>query len=107
MKKYVYPVVLFYSEEENAYTVLVPDLNIVASGNTVEEAYLSAGEYLETFLDFAEKMETPIVPATTYDETVKNNPKRIVLLVDAKVKDEKQLSSQEQNYKNFVARFVC
>ena len=73
MKKYVYPVILFYSEEEKNYTVLIPDLDIVASGETVEKAYLSAEDYLETFLDFAEKMESPISPATTFDDTQRMN----------------------------------
>lgn len=107
MKKYVYPVILFYSEEEKSYTVLVPDLNIVSSGDTVEEAYLSAEDYLKTYLDFAEKMESPITPSTTYDNAVKKNPKRIVLLVSAETNKEKMLSSSEQQYKNYVAQFVC
>lgn len=106
MKKYVYPVILFYSEEEKNYTVLIPDLDIVASGDTVENAYLSAEDYLETFLDFAEKMESPINPATTYDDTVKMNPKRIILLVDAETENAGVLSSGEQQYKNFIAQFV-
>lgn len=107
MKKYVYPVILFYSEEEKNYTVLIPDLDIVASGETVEKAYLSAEDYLETFLDFAEKMKSPISPATTFDDTQRMNPKRIILLVDAETEGGKNLSSDEQNYKNFVAQFVC
>lgn len=106
MKKYVYPVILFYSEEENNYTVLIPDLDIVASGDTVENAYLSAEDYLETFLDFAEKMESPINSATSYDDTARMNPKRIILLVDAETENSKVLSSGEQQYKNFVAQFI-
>ena len=86
MKKYAYPVILFYSEEEKNYTVLIPDLDIVASGETVEKAYLSAEDYLETFLDFAEKMESPI---TTFDDTQRVNPKRIILLVDAETEGGK------------------
>lgn len=107
MKKYVYPVILFFSEEEKNYTVLIPDLDIVASGETVEKAYLSAEDYLETFLDFAEKMESPISPATTFVDIQRMNPKRIILLVDAETEGGKNLSSDEQNYKNFVAQFVC
>jgi len=107
MEKYVYPVILFNSEEEKSYTVLIPDLDIVASGDTVESAFLSAEDYLETFLDFAGKMGTVVSSATSFEDTQKMNPKRIVLLVDAPKNGVQELSSTEQQYKNFVAQFVC
>ena len=106
MKKLVYPVILFKSEEENNYTVLIPDLDIVACGDTVEKAYLSAEDYLETFLGFASKMESPITPATSFEDTQKLNPKKIVLLAGAECEVEVELSEYEKQYKNFVQQFV-
>lgn len=106
MKKFVYPVILFKSNEENNYTVLIPDLDIVACGDTVEQAYLSAQDYLETFLEFAVKMESPIAEATTFDDTLKLNPSRIVLLIDADVEEALALTEGEKEYKNFIAQFI-
>ena len=106
MKKYVYPVILFEVGDEGHYTVLFPDLDIVASGDTVEEAYLEAESYLKAYLEFAEKMQSNISNPSTYNDTVKLNPKRVVLLADADVEGNYQLTDEENEYKNFVAKFL-
>lgn len=106
MKKYVYPVILFADAENKNYTVLFPDLDIVASGDTVEEAYLEAEAYLESYLEFASKMKTQIAHPSTYLETEKMNPKRIVLLTDAQVADNLVLTEEEEAYKNFVEKYL-
>ena len=106
MKKYVYPVILFADAEDKNYTVLFPDLDIVASGETVEDAYLEAGAYLESYLEFASKMQSQIAHPSTYLETEKMNPKRIVLLADAQVSDGLVLTPEEEEYKNFVQKYL-
>ena len=106
MKKYVYPVILFTDADNKSYTVLFPDLDIVASGDTVEEAYLEAGDYLKAYLEFASKMNSQISNPSTYHETEKMNPKRIVLLADAEISGELQLTPEEEEYKNFVQKYL-
>ena len=106
MKKYVYPVILFEDAEKKYYTVLFPDLDIVASGETVEDAYLEAEDYLKSFLEFAEKMNSKISLPSTYLDTEKLNPKRIVLLADAETKGDYTLTDEEVTYKNFIAKYV-
>jgi len=106
MKKYVYPVILFSSADDKSYTVLFPDLDVVASGETVEEAYLEAEDYLKAYLEFAGKMQSQIASPSTYIETEKMNPKRIVLLADAEVSEELNLTPEEEEYKNFVQKYL-
>jgi len=106
MRKFVYPVILFKSEDEESYTILISDLDIVSTGDTVEKAYLSAEDYLETFLKFAIKMQAPITPATSFADTEKLNPKRTVLLVSVSVDGAEELTSAEEEYKNFLHQFV-
>ncbi len=106
MKKYVYPVILFDVNEGKNYTVLFPDLDIIASGETVEDAYVEAEEYLQTYLEFAEKMKSTIPSPTSYLDTEKLNPKRIVLLADAETKGETTLTNEEQSYKNFLQQYL-
>ena len=106
MKKYVYPVILFSNEENKGYTVLFPDLDIVASGDTVEEAYLEGEEYLKAFLEFAGKMNSQISGPSTFVETEKMNPKRTVLLADAEISEELSLTPEEEEYKNFVKKYL-
>ena len=106
MKKYVYPVILFSDADNKNYTVLFPDLDIVASGETVEEAYVEAEEYLQAYLEFASKMDSMVSNPSTYLETEKMNPKRIVLLADAEVSGSLQLTQEEEEYKNFVKKYL-
>ena len=106
MKKYVYPVILFVDTENKDYTLLFPDLDIVASGETVEEAYLEAESYLEAYLEFASKMQSEVNHASTFIETEKMNPKREILLASAKVSDGLVLTQEEEAYKNFVQKYL-
>ena len=106
MKKYVYPVILFTDSENKGYTILFPDLDIVASGDTVEEAYLEAEDYLKAYLEFASKMNSQISSPSTYLETEKMNPKRIVLLADAEINGFLDLTPEEEEYKNFVQKYL-
>lgn len=104
MKNCVYPLVVYADKEENRYIGLFPDLDLTASGLTVEETYLSATENLKMFLDFASKMETDISVPSTYVETVGLNPKRVVLLTVCAVDNENLiLSRDEQSYKQFLS----
>ncbi len=106
MKKYVYPVILFEVGDDGHYTVLFPDLDIVASGDTVEEAYLEAEAYLKAYLEFAEKMQSQISNPSTFNDTSTLNPKRVVLLADAEVSGEYKLTDEEAEYKNFVKKYL-
>ena len=106
MKKYVYPVILFTDAENKGYTVLFPDLDIVASGETVEEAYLEAEDYLKAYLEFAGKMNNQVSKPSTYLEVEKMNPKRIILLADAEVNGSIELTPEEEEYKNFVQKYL-
>ena len=105
MKKYVYPVLVFETSEKS-YTILFPDLDIVASGETVEEAYLEAEDFLKSYLEFAEKLESKITSPTSYVDTEKLNPKRTVLLADAEVSGEYSLTEDEKEYKNFISKYL-
>ena len=39
MKKFTYPAVLFYDDEEKCYIIAMFDLGLVTSGETVEQAH--------------------------------------------------------------------
>ena len=45
MKQFVYPIILYFNEETNCYTVAFDDLDIYTEGDTVEEAFLKAKEF--------------------------------------------------------------
>ena len=107
MEKFVYPMVLFTSKDNQGYTVLYPDLDIVTSGETVEDAYLRAKDYLKSFLEIATKCESTLSDASTYTEAQGLNPKRIILLADADLDTGKVvLTKKEKEYNNFMKKFL-
>lgn len=106
MKRYIYPMVLF-TDEDDLYTALYPDLNLLASGSSIEDVYARANDYLAFFLKSAIKFETKIGSMSTFTEIQALNPKKIVLLGYADVdEDTIILTEREQNEKNFLEQFV-
>lgn len=106
MKRYIYPMVLF-TDENDLYTALYPDLNLLASGMSVEDVYSRANDYLDFYLTSATKFGTKIASMSTYAEIQALNPKKIVLLGSAQI-DESEivLTEQEQVEKNFLKEFL-
>lgn len=106
MKRYIYPMVLFTDENES-YTALYPDLNLLASGFSIEDVYARANEYLNFYVTSSLKYETSIVSGSTYSEIQAMNPNRIVLLGSAVIdEDTIVLTDEEQVEKNFLNEFI-
>ena len=106
MKRFIYPMVLF-TDENDTYTALYPDLNLLASGYSIEDVYARANDYLKFYLTSAIKYDTPIATTSTYSEIQALNPKKIVLLGVAYVEEGSiVLTDQEQLDKNFLKEFV-
>lgn len=106
MKRYIYPMVLF-TDEDDLYTALYPDLNLLASGSSIEDVYARANDYLSFYVMSALKFETKLASMSTYAEIQALNPKKIVLLGSADVEEESiVLTEQEKSDKNFLNEFV-
>lgn len=106
MKRYIYPMVLF-TDENDLYTALYPDLNLLASGTSIEDVYVRATDYLDFYLNSALKYETKIANMSTYTEIQALNPKKIVLLGYVDIDDDSIiLSEREQTEKNFLEEFI-
>ncbi len=106
MKRFIYPMVLF-TDENDFYTALYPDLNLLSSGSSIEDVYASANDYLQFYLISAMKYGSRIENASTYAEIQALNPQKIVLLGSALVEeDEIVLTQQEQIEKSFLNEFL-
>ena len=106
MKRYIYPMVLF-TDENDLYTALYPDLNLLASGTSIEDVYARANDYLDFYIVSAMKFGTKIASMSTYAEIQALNPKKIVLLGSAQVEEtDIVLTEQEQVEKNFLNEFL-
>jgi predicted RNase H-like HicB family nuclease len=80
MKQFVYPIVLYFDDTTSCYTVAFHDLDIYTEGDTVEEAFLKATEFLEAYFDcIVEFNETP-EEASKYLSVFEKHKKDLVLL---------------------------
>lgn len=84
MQQYVFPAV-FIKNEDESFSVVVPDLNITTDGNTIEEAYLYIKDYLRIFCEYAVKMDEDILIPTKYETICEKFKKNYVMLIDAVV----------------------
>lgn len=84
MQQYVFPAV-FIKNEDESFSVVVPDLNITTDGNTIEEAYLYIKDYLRIFCEYAVKMDEDILMPTKYETICERFKKNYVMLIDAVV----------------------
>lgn len=106
MKRYIYPMVLFTDENE-LYTALYPDLNLLASGNSIEDTYSRANDYLQFYVTSTMKYEAKLAASSNYSEIQALNPNKIVLLGSASIEEDSiVLTDQEQAEKNFLKEFI-
>ena len=81
MKRYTYPAVFYYDDEYNDYAVEFSDICIYAEGNTMEEAYKNAQDYLVAYLDCCAELEVAPNKPNTYESTLKDHPNGKIMLV--------------------------
>lgn len=84
---YIYPAIFYKCEDE--IKVLIPDLNITTEGNSFEEAYLFAKDYLRAYCTYAHKFDMEITFPSKFDEIFLKNEKRNIMLLDAIIDDAK------------------
>ena len=87
MKQFVYPIVLYFDNETNYYTVAFHDLDIYTEGETVEEAFLKAHEFLEAYFDCIVEFNEIPEEASKYLNVLEKHKKEIVLLAKITVKE--------------------
>lgn len=106
MKRYKYPAVLHRDTENESYTLFFPDLDLVAQGENAEDCYDQAKKILKNYFEVASKFSTFVPEPTPYDDVIKNNPDKIVIMADTDVDDKKMvLSDSDKEYKDFMKMF--
>jgi len=88
MKKFTYPAVLYYDDEEKCYIIAMFDLGLVTSGETVEEAHKNAREMLDSYLECAYAFDCEIPEASSFEVVVATHPKEMCVLIESTLNDE-------------------
>lgn len=82
-RQYLFPAVLYFDKENDKYSVAFYDLDIFTEGNSVEEAFKSAKEFLYTYIKCSLHINGDIEKATSYVVVKNEHQAEIVLLVDS------------------------
>lgn len=106
MKQFAYPAICYKDIENETTTLLLPDTDIIASGDDVEKAFWSAKAYLKSFIDWSIKLDAEIPEPTSFDKIVRENPRKSILLVDIESRAKKaDVLKAEQKFQNFIQEF--
>lgn len=102
--QFTYPAVFYYDEEYEDYAVEFSDICIYAEGDTMEEAYQNAQNFLLAYLETCEDLKIAPNAPNSYESTIKNHPNGKVMLVTVDyVSKKKKLKEQEPMQENKFA----
>ena len=88
MKKYTYPAVLYFDEEEKSYIIAMIDLGLVTNGQTVEEAHANARSMLDSYLECAFAFDCEIPEPSPFDTVIATHPKELCVLIESTLDDK-------------------
>lgn len=84
--QFIYPAV--FMQGENQVAVSFPDINLTTDGDTFEEAFLFAKDYLRIFCTYAMKYDLEIPTPSNFAEFSAKNALNNPMLIDTIIKPE-------------------
>ena len=88
MKKFTYPAVLYFDDEEKCYIIAMFDLGLVSCGETVEEAHNNARLTLDNYLECAFAFDCEIPEPSSFEVVIATHPKELCVLVESTINDK-------------------
>jgi predicted RNase H-like HicB family nuclease len=86
--QYIYPAVVYKEDPDEPYVMVLPDVNIVCEGDTIEDALIEAREQLRIYLLCVRKFGTNLNRATDFAQFREEHKNDILLLVECEVQDD-------------------
>lgn len=84
-QQYTFPAIFYKDEENDSYTVAFADLDIFTEGETIEQAYESAKEFLQTYIKYSIKEYGEVEKASSFDDVKKAHQAETVMLVNVNI----------------------
>ena len=103
MKQYTYPAVFYYDDEYNDYAVEFSDICIYAEGDTMEDAYKNAQDYLVAYLDCCTELGVEPNTPNTFAIIENEHPNGKTMLVTVEYDDKKakySITKAQETYTN-------
>ena len=87
---FIYPAIMYEKNDEEPYIVSLPDVNIVAEGDTMESAILDAKEQLGIYFRCVNKFGANLPKPTPLDQFKSSHPSDTILVVDAMMTEDEE-----------------
>ncbi len=84
---YIYPAIVYDRTEDEPFVIVVPDVNIVAEGDTLEDAVIDAKGQLKIYVQCVGKFNANLPKPTSFEEFREKYPKRPFLFIDTVVEE--------------------
>ncbi|MBQ8749394.1 MAG: type II toxin-antitoxin system HicB family antitoxin [Clostridia bacterium] len=85
---YIYPAVVYKENEDQPFVMVLPDVNIVCEGDTIEEALAEARSQLKIYLDCVKSFGANLAKATDFMKFREKYKNEILLLVECEYDQE-------------------
>ena len=79
---YIYPAVVYKENEDEPFVMVLPDVNIVSEGDTIEDALREAREQLKIYLECVKTFDTYLAKPTDFMKFREKYKNEILLLVE-------------------------
>ena len=100
MKQYTYPAVFYFDEEYNQYAAEFSDICIYAEGETMEETYKTAQEYLKKYIDCCDELGVEPNTPGSYNWVEKEHPNGKTMLVTVDYEPKTESVAKKETYTN-------
>ena len=97
MKKFTYPAVVYYDEDNQIYVMYIGELGLVAEGETVEEARRYLTIYLREYIITSLRFGLPLTEPASYEELKKKNNDKNIVFLDAVFEDKEYAKAQKNS----------
>ncbi len=86
--QYVYPAVVYKESDQDPFVMVLPDVNIVCEGQSVEEALIEARAQLKIYLECVLKFGANLTRATDFMQFKEKYKDEILLLIECDVNED-------------------
>lgn len=85
---YIYPAVVYKENEEEPFVMVLPDVNIVCEGDTIEDTLKEARSQLKVYLECVRSFGANLAKATDFMTMKERYKNEILLLVECEIEQE-------------------
>ena len=85
---FVYPAIVYDKTEDEPFVIVVPDVNIVAEGDTLEDEVIDAKSQLKIYSQCVNKFDANLPKSTNFEDFKVKYPDNTMMFIDASIQND-------------------